>query len=754
MSDLATRYAIAEQMLPHKLRKLITSPNVTPSWSGDDGVFYFRDGTSEGWQWLVVDPVAKTKELAFDHDRLAKGLGTVLETEIDPHELMLGDFERSEGTLRFTALSMIRVELALDTYGVEVLGMRPLNEALSPDGRWAVFVRDHNVWIRETATQEERQLTTDGEESFAYAGMNDMVSGLVMQQNLGITMPPMVVWSPDSTRFFTHQLDQRKVGLMHLVRSSPTDGGRPRALTYRYALPGDEHGATGEYFVFHAETGKAVKAKTGPLNAYFVPAIGYGWVWWSRVGSTDQPKAYFINTDRGDHNGRLYELDPDTGDVKVLVEESTESHLLFGPQQQDTNVRTLTTGEVLWCSKRSGWSHLYLYGPDGSVKALTSGEWVVRHVVTVDEEARRVVFTAGGYAEGSDPYIQQLLSVSLDTAEITVLTDDALDHQAHPSPSGDFFVDVVSRWDVPTKSVLRNRAGELVMELTSSDPTALLATGWNPPERFVVKAADGETDLYCEIYKPHDFDPSRSYPVVAEIYPGPQISVTRLRWPLSGGPMTGELHLAQFAALGFVCVSVDPRGGALRSQEFQDWSRKPGDGVFAPDFRAAIEQLGADRPWMDLDRVGIFGHSAGGFASTRCILQEPDFFKVAVSSSGNHDNRVNHAWWAEKFFGLADEFDVSRQFNGTLADNLRGKLFLVHGEMDDNCVPHNTLRLVDALIAANKDFDLLIVPNAAHDLMVHRGYFLRKRWDYFVQQLMGETPPAYRIDDVPQELPL
>jgi dipeptidyl aminopeptidase/acylaminoacyl peptidase len=750
VTDLTTRYATAEKMLPHKMRTLVTSPNVTPIWSGDSGEFFFRDGTAEGWQWMLVDPVAKTMEVAFDHERLAKALSATLEAEQDPKELILGDFELLDGKLRFTALGMIRVEVALDTYAIEVLALRQLHESVSPDGRWVVFVRDHNLVIRDTTTEAERQLTTDGADGFAYAGMNDMVSALVMQENLGITMPPTLVWSPDSTRFFTHQLDQRNVGLMHLVRSSPKDGGRPRPLSYRYALPGDEHGATAEYFVFHAESGKAVKAKTGPLNAYFVPAIGYGWVWWSK----DLSKAYFINTDRGDHNGKLYELDPSTGDVRVLVEESTESHLLFGPQQQDTNVRTLSTGEVLWCSKRSGWSHLYLYGTDGSVKPLTAGEWVVRHVVTVDEDARKVVFTAGGYEQGSDPYTQQLLSVSLDTAEITALTHDGLDHQAHPSPSGNYFVDVISRWDVPAATVLRDRSGTVVMELTTADPTALLATGWSAPERFVVKAADGTTDLYCEIYKPHDFDPAKSYPIVAEIYPGPQISVTRLRYPLSGGPMTGELHLAQFAALGFVGVSVDPRGGALRSEEFQDWSRKSGDGIFVDDYRAAITQLASERPWMDVERVGIFGHSAGAFASTRCILQAPDFFKVAVSSSGNHDNRLNHAWWGEKFFGLVDDFDFERQANATLAENLQGKLFLVHGEMDDNAVPHGTMRLVDALISANKDFDLLIIPNAEHGLNINRNYFIRKRWDYFVRHLMSETPPAYRLDEIPQELPL
>lgn len=746
-SDLAARYAKAEAVLPHKMKELVTSPRVGANWIRDTEALWYRNTTGDGHEFALVDAEAGTKRPAFDHGRLAEALGSVVEEKPDPAALPFSAIELRDGAVRF-AVGAQQIEVSLDSYTATVLGPVRMGEALSPDGRWAVLVRDHNLYLRDTATDEERQLTTDGVEAYAYGGMTDQTSGRVMCENLGFTMPAMVVWSPDSTRFVTHRLDQRDVELMHLLRSSPFDGGRPKLMSYRYALVGDENLATADFFVFDAATGESVQAKCEPIFMPFVPAIDYGWVWWSE----DQSKVYWLSNDRGDHNVALHQLDPDTGEVTVLVEESSASHISYGPQQQDRNVRVLSTGEVLWWSQRSGWGHLYLYSTDGTVTTLTSGDWIVRHVVTIDEQARRVVFTAGGREPDCDPYLQELCWVSLDGGEVTAITSDGLDHDTQPSNSGRFFVDVASRWDVPAVSVLRDRTGAVVLELERSDASALYAAGWSPPERVVVKAADGETDIYCAVYKPHDFDPAKKYPVLDEIYPGPQISTAPLRFPLSGGVMTGERWGAGFAALGFVVVAVDGRGSALRSKAFQDQARLSGDGLFVDDHAAAITQLAEARPWMDLDRVGIYGHSAGGYASTRALLQAPDFFKVAVSSGGNHDNRLNHSWWGEKFFGLTEAFDFDRQANVSLVDNLVGKLLLIHGEMDDNATPHGTMRLVDALIKANKDFDLLIIPNADHSMWVNRAYLLRRRWDYFVQHLMGETPPAYQVGDIPIEL--
>jgi dipeptidyl aminopeptidase/acylaminoacyl peptidase len=298
--------------------------------------------------------------------------------------------------------------------------------------------------------------------------------------------------------------------------------------------------------------------------------------------------------------------------------------------------------------------------------------------------------------------------------------------------------------------VLRDRSGKVVLELERADPTALYAAGWTAPDRVVVKAADGVTDIYCDVFKPHDFDPAKKYPVLDEIYPGPHNNATPLRFPQSRGVLVGTAEGAIFAALGFVVVVVDGRGSALRSKSFHDDVRRNGIPLFVDDHAAAIQQLAETRPWMDLDRVGIMGHSSGGSAATTAILARPDVFKVAVASCGNHDNRLNHAWFCEKFWGSTDTFDYGAQSNASLAEKLQGKLFLMHGDMDDNVVVHATMRLVDALIAANKDFDMLIVPNAVHAGVVLNGYWIRKRWDYLVEHLMGEAPPRdYRIADVP-----
>jgi dipeptidyl aminopeptidase/acylaminoacyl peptidase len=518
-------------------------------------------------------------------------------------------------------------------------------------------------------------------------------------------------------------------------------------MTYRYAVVGDEKVAMADYFVFDAETGEATQVKCEPVVMPFVPHIGYGFVWWDDTSS----ELFWLCPDRGDKNVVLRTIDPGNGDVTVLHEESSRTQVLFGAQHYERNLRVLGSGDVLLWSDRSGWGHFYLHHKDGTVTALTSGEWLARKIVSVDEAGRRLTFTAAGRLPGSDVYLQELCSVSFDGGEITTLTSDGLDHDCRPSWSGRYFVDVTSRYDTPSVSVLRKGSGEIVLELEQADATGLYDAGWTAPERVVVKGADGETDIYCAIYKPHDFDPSRRYPVVQEVYSGPQISASPLRFPLSGGTMVAERSGALFAALGFVVVTIDGRGTAMRSKAFMDHGRLVRDGDYVADHVAAFAQLGESRPWMDLDRVGVFGHSGGGLASTKAILMAPDLYKVAVSSAGDHDDALYHSWWGEKFYGLADEFDYAAHANVSLVDNLKGKLFLVHGEMDDNVTPHLTMRLVDALMKAHKDFDLLVVPNADHSLMVHNAYWVRRRWDYFVQHLMGETPPAYRIADVPAD---
>lgn len=744
ISDLSLRYANAEAMLPHRMKHLVIDADVRPHWIRETETFWHLKKTAEGKQFIHVDAEAAVQRPAFDHAKLSSALSELFSRPYEAQDLPFDTIELTDDVVR-VVVDERRIEVTLDGYVATIVELFDDAESYSPDGRWAARVHDRNLYLRDTRSQEVRQLTTDGTVDYGYAVAPDTTAELVFHENLGITPRPLLVWSPDSSRFVTYRLDQREVELMHLVRSMPLDGRRPALMSYRYAMVGDEHLATADFFIFDAESGTAVQAKTEPVLMEYLSPITRDQVWWGR----DATKAYWLASDRGGLRVRLEEMDPITGTVTTVVEETGDTHLMHGPQFYDRNVRALDSGDVLWWSERSGWGHLYLYLKDGSIRTLTSGDWLVRSVVSVDEQSRRILFTAAGRKPGSDLYMQELCSVSLDGGEVVAVTSDGLDHDPRPSRSGRFFVDSTSRVDVPTVCLLRDAAGQVVMEIGAADAGALYAAGWTPPERTVVKSADGLTDIYCAIYKPHDFDPLRTYPVLDEIYPGPQVSTAPLRFPSSGGAMTAERSGAAFAALGFVVVAVDARGTAMRERAFQDHLRLGGRDDFVDDHVAAIRQLSATRPWMDLDRVGIFGHSGGGYASTRSLLHAPEFFKVAVSSAGDHDDRFYHSWWGERFYGMSEHFDFDRHANAPLVENLRGKLLLAHGSMDDNVTPHLTMRLVDALIRANKDFDLLIVPNADHSMHHHQAYWLRRRWDYFVEHLMGQTPPDYRIKDIP-----
>lgn len=740
---LSARYRAAESLLPYRLKTLIDSPQVQPNWIQGIEAFWYRNDSRAGTEYVYVDAAEATKRPAFDHHRAAAALGAALGAQLGPTDLPLSSVDIGADSLR-ADVGDVRIELDLGSYSV-TKQQNAFPEVRSPDGRWYVSVREHNLHLRDARTGDTRQLTFDGQEAFSYATPPDVTANRVAQENLGLSLAPHVVWSPDSSKFVSSRADQRDLELMHLVRSTPLDGGRPTAINYRYAMIGDEFLATADFFVFDAETGSATQADCPPIPSEYLSIIARDHAWWS----ADSDRVYLLCSERGGRLARLLEIDADSGEVATLVEEVSETHGLYGPEWYDRNVVVLDTGDILWWSERSGWGHLYLYGTDGSTTQLTSGEWLVRKIVGVDQVSRQVVFTAAGRESGADPYVQGLYQVSLLGGQVERLTQDELDHDARPSPSGKFFVDVMSLVDVPATSVLRSSTGAVVLEVEQADASALYATGFSPAERVMVKAIDGVTELSCAIYKPHDFNPSLSYPVLDEIYPGPQISAAPIRFPLSGGVYTAEDYGASFAALGFIVVVVDGRGTALRDRAFQDRARVAGNDEFIADHVSAIRQLAETRPWMDVERVGVYGHSGGGYASTRSVLVAPDFYKVAVSSAGSHDDRMYHAWWGERFFGFLDEFDYDSRANASMVEHLAGKLLLIHGEMDDNVTPHLTMRLMDALMRANKDFDQLIVPNADHSMVHHREYWLRRRWDYFVEHLMGATPPPYRIASHP-----
>jgi dipeptidyl aminopeptidase/acylaminoacyl peptidase len=682
--SLGDRYAAAERLLPHQLDVLLPAAGA-PTWlPGSESFRYGR-----GSEHVLVDPVARATGLVAEPDAPRPEPGT----------------------------------------------------SVSPDGRWVVRVRDHDLVLVDAASGAERQLTADGAAGWSYATEPDVGISRFTVELFELVLRPVVAWSPDSTRFVTHRVDQRALPLLGYVQSSPPDGSRPRGFMQHYAMPGEEHVATAELVVVDVAGGRLTWADCGPLLVPYRSPISTAHLWWDDDGSA----VHFVDFGRADRVARLRQLDPGTGETTVLIEETSATHVQVNPAWlRRPNARVLSSGEIVWWSERSGWGHLYLYGRDGSARALTQGDWVVRDLLHVDGERRTAVFTASGREVGLDPYVRQLYRVPLDGGDVEQLSDDELDHDVVASPSGRFLVDRASYVDRPERSRVLDADGTVVLELGHADASALRAAGWEAPERFTVKAADGETDLWGLLFRPHGLDPAWRYPVLDDIYPGPQVGAAGIRF-CTGAPR----HAASMAALGFAVVVLDARGTPLRGKAFQDHCRGERDADWLDDHAAAIAQLGDRYPWLDTGRVGIYGHSGGGRASTAALLRRPDVFHVAVSVAGNHDDRLNHPVWSEKYHGPVDEADYEAHANATYASQLEGKLFLIHGELDDNVHPPMTLRLVDALIAANKDFDLLLVPNADHAMLIGQSYWIRRRWDFVVRHLLHVEPPSYRIADIP-----
>jgi dipeptidyl-peptidase 4 len=745
--DLYACYQAAEQLLPHRWKDLVTPRQVRPNWISGSDRFWYVSKTRVATEYVLVDPVAGSRELAFEPERAAGALSSVLGRPMEPGSLPIDGLEVRDGEpLRLHVDGRCWLWDSSTATVIETSESVPdrLGDSVSPDGRWSVSVHGDNLIVRERATGTERPLTDDGVASRGYGTQPDISNYRFTLERLGARMPPAVAWSPDSRRLLTLRIDQRDLPLMHYMQSTPPGGGRPRLHSEHYAMVGEDGVPTADIVVIDVETGERTWSEAPPIIVPFRSPISLRRLWWARDGRS----VYFICAERGERTVRLYAMDPDSGAIKLVVEESSRANVNVqtGPiHSQPPNVHVLGTGETVWWSERTGWGHLYLYTPSGSVRPLTSGEWLVRDLVAVDEEARAIVFAAAGREPELDPYVRQLYRVGLDDGSLSRITDDVLDHAATGSPSGRFIVDVTSWVDVPSASRVLRGDGEVVLELGQADASQLQAAGWTPPERITVKAADGVTELYGLLYKPHDFDPDGRYPILDDIYPGPQINAAPIRF-LEGGT---SKHAASMAALGFAVVVIDGRGTPLRSRAFRDHCRGSHDSDYLADHVAAIRQLAATRPWLDLSRVGIYGHSGGGRASTAALLHHPDFFKVAVSTAGNHDDQIYHPGWGETYIGMIGEADYRGHSNMPYADRLTGRLLLMHGELDNNVHPYMTMRLVDALMTANKDFDLVIIPNADHRADAHQPYWLRRRWDYFVRHLLGQEPPDYRIADIP-----
>ena len=738
-------YKRAEHYLSKNVGKRIFKLRVTPNWIAGNDRFWYRNDTATGKEFILVDPVANTRQPAFNHVRFAQALSKVADTTFSARKLPFKTIKYGEDNQKLLfQFEQANWSCDLQSYKlrkIDEVKIQASNALVSPDGKWELFVKDYNLFVRSKSSQKERQLTTDGQRYYDYAGRPDSRTSAVTDKLAGIQYPPVAIWSPDSKKIITHRLDQRKVKELHLIQSVPANGSkRPMLHTYKYPFPGDAHIPLSELVIIDIAEQKIIRVKSPPLATHAFTPFFYQRIWWDENGE----KFYFLDVDRGYLNSELKLADAQTGEVKSLLHESDTTPVQANLNIfERPNIRILDGGkEIIWFSERSGWGHLYLYdGKTGKLKhQITSGAWVVRDIIRIDDVGRWLYFTGAGREPARDPYYQYLYRIKLDGSRLELLTPENAHHAVTFSPTGNYFIDTYSRVNLPPVSVLRTADGRLVRKLETADISNLLESGWKYPQPFRVKARDDSTDIYGVIYFPSNFDDQKKYPVIESIYPGPQV----IRTQKDFSPM-GYGECQALAELGFIVVTIDGMGTPFRSRAFHDVSYgNLGEAGGLQDHVSGFRQLAIERPYMDLSRVGIYGHSGGGYASTRAILAYPDFYKVAVSSAGNHDQRGYLATWGERYQGFPNGANYEGQDNASLAKNLQGKLLLAFGDMDDNVHPALTIQVIDALIKANKDFDLILLPNANHSFRrpSRSPYFTRRLWDYFVRHLKGVEPPA------------
>ena len=731
---------------------LVFRSSVQATWLPDERMWY-RVVTAEGSEFILVDPTRGTREPAFDHARLAAALSKAAGSTYDgahlPQSLALSPDAQSisvtAGSNRWKCDRQGNACAADSSPAADApaggrgggrggrggRGGAAGGGAQSPDGKSTVVIRDNNLWVRD-AGGKETQLTTDGIKDFGYATDN---AGWTSSER------PIVLWSPDSKKIATFQQDQRGVGEMYLVS---TTVGHPTLRAWKYPLPGDPVVTTIQRVIVDVAAGKVIRLQMPPDQHRStlcddITCSGSLDMQWNADGT----QLAFVSTSRDHKEEHLQIADAATGAVHEVLHEKVSTFFESGNGRINWHYLP-STNEAIWFSEGDNWGQLYLYDLSGVNKLknqITSGEGNVTQIVKVDEQARVVYFLGVGKEKGRDPYFIHFYSVGFDGRNQKLLTPDDGNHGVSLSPSGKYFVDTYSKPDVPPAIALRDIDGKLVTPLEKADISKLLATGWKPPQPITVKARDGVTDIYGLMYKPTNLDPSRKYPIVNHIYPGPQTGSVGSR-----NFSTGRGDAQALAELGFIVVEIDGMGTPWRSKKFHEaYFGDMGDNTL-PDQVSGMRDLGKRYPWIDLDRVGIYGHSGGGYATAGAMFHYPDFFKVGIAESGNHDNREYEDDWAEKWQGLLEKTpdgktNYDSQANQNFAKDLKGHLMLAHGTMDNNVPPYNTLLVVAELIKANKDFDLVLFPNRPHGYGPDANYMMRKRWDYFVRYLLGAEPP-------------
>ncbi len=721
-------YISAEQFLPVNAAKLVFNNYVRPNWVGKTDAFWYLIDTRNGKEFLLVNTATKTKEPAFDQMVLAAELSALQDTAFNAYDLPFNRIDLS--TPNAVGFSIDGKNYRFDKFTSKVSEIKKeerVKGEKSPDGKWTAYVKDHNLFIQNLETKKEIQLSRDGIEKYEYANSYSWYNLFDLENPDKVQSDLSVKWSPDSKKIATIRTDYRKAKHLYLLQSVPEKGMRAKVWSYERPLPGETELAMVEFVLFDINKRKQTEIEVAPYPSF---------LYWGSLEWVNDDVLEMDRRHRGFKQIDILEINGETGASRVVASDQMSTYV-------DVNIFYYNvlenSKELLMTSEKDGWNHLYLYDWEkGALKnQITKGEFVFKQVQFIDEEKRQIYFTAGGKEEGRNPYLDHLYVVNFDGSGLKLLTPEDAHHEISFNEKGDLFVDNYSRVDLPTVSVVRSaETGEVEMELEQADVTELLATGWTYPEVYTVKARDNETDVWGVIRKPSHFKKSKKYPIIDGTYSGPQA----VRMPIS---FTNAYRSwdQSFAEIGAIVVTVDGLGTAQRSKKFHDFSYKNLGDIGADDHEKAIRELAEKYRFMDIDRVGIFGHSAGGYDAARALLVKPDFYKVGISSAGNHDHRLAKAWWPELYMGFPEGPEYANQANMKLAANLKGKLLLLHGDMDNNVNPIETIQMANALMEANRDFEMVIIPNKNHSMYDHK-FFTRKRWDYFTKHLIGMEPPS------------
>ncbi|GAA3553275.1 S9 family peptidase [Snuella lapsa] len=693
-------------------------------WYKDGSGFWFIDYSKAGKYYKTVAFKDYKVRPLFDQNRLATVLTENLKKAIDPNALNISEIEKlNDHEFSFRVDGKI-YNLDINTYDLKQKDERlPAKgnpfESTSPDGNWIAYTKDYNLYVRSKHTGETHQLSHDGKKDYEYAtyyGWYDLIKG----ENGERPKHFSVNWSNDSKWLTTSIVDFRNAEKMYLLNYTIDSLYKPQLLSYYRGSPGDTTLVDVKPVFFNIETKQEIKT-TLPANTHFNPVN----VRWS-----DKPgQCYAFWKERGFQKAIIRRIDLNTNTDVDLVVETSKTNI------DNFEYKLVEEKEVLlFLSERNGWRQLYALNlKDNTIRPLTNGDYYVNSIEFIDSQEGVIYFLASGKEAGENPYHQKLYKVNL-KGKLTVLTPEFGHHIVSFSKDGKYFVDNYSTLNIPTTSVLRAvKSGKVACELTKANVEEAKAKGWEAPEVFELTAKDGKTTIYGALWKPSNFDPSRSYPIIDNTYTGPHTQIV---------PKSFDVAFANqaLAELGFVVMRIDGLGTSGRSKAFHDHSYKD-MGNNLEDHVKAIGYLGKKHTWIDTDKVGIFGHSAGGYDTGRALLAFPGVYKVGVASSADHDFRMEKAWWPEMYQGWPVDDTYQEVSNITNAKNLKGKLLLVHGGLDDNVNPSATFKLAEALVKADKEFDLLILPSQRHGYSgISRDYFMKKRWNYFVEHLKGEQP--------------